>query len=445
MNTLFVEKKRCSFFDNCKNTHDKEHTAKYYHKCKYDSKGCNHISKEYHCHYFLHKCPKGDQCTDTEKSHQILFLHEKSIPENLQTLNFKSVDKSKLTKHSKSWEKASSIEVTLKMKEKFKFIGFESISPVDIDKNSIILFKETGKGVFNGYLKKVNISEIEIPNQFEFSQPWDNENVLVVKHDMISNKMTTVLNQKVNGLDDTFLDIIKFIHSNGIPVFIVGGCIRDLIRDIKTGANTEIKDIDLGFGCSANELESILKLKYQKVKVSKTGLVSIGEIVSGTLFLEGKSLNGFNNDRYSITSKNSEIPKCIGTDLFNENICRDFTCNSLWYDCINKTIIDPTGYGIQDVLNLKIRIPVSYWKFWLQGNPTKLMRYMKMKAKGYSAVDSKTEKFIIDNFTDGNSNRMMPYFQFKHCSSIEKPFVKSWIISLVGESFWKEHFEIHGF
>jgi hypothetical protein len=47
--------------------------------------------------------------------------------------------------------------------------------------------------------------------------------------------------------------------------------------------------------------------------------------------------------------------------------------------------------------SLKLRIPVSNWKFWFQGNPTKLMRYMKMKAKGYSAIDLETEKFILEN------------------------------------------------
>jgi hypothetical protein len=441
--TTFVEKTRCSSFEDCKLCDDKEHKTKFYHKCRFDERGCLHIKKVEHINNFLHICPNGEKCKDKDKVHQTLFIHTKSkVPKNLKTFNFLEVDKSTLIPHSKTWKRSSSISVTLPQHGKFEFLGFESISPVDIDNNSVILFKETGKGIFNGYLKKVKISEIEIPKD-KIAQPWDNKKILIVKHEAISKKMNSVLNKKVNGLEATFLEVISFIHSNGIPVFIVGGCIRDLISDVKNKTDTEIKDIDLGFGCSANELVSILKPKYQKVGVSSTGLVSIGDVVKGKLYLEGKSLNGFNNDRIKHPIKS--IPSSIGTDLFHENICRDFTCNALWYDCINETIIDPTGYGIEDVLNLKLRIPVSNWKFWFQGNPTKLMRYMKMKAKGYSAIDLETEKFILENFNNTNIQQMRVRDQFRFLSTSEKPLVKSLIISLVGKTFWDNYFAPFGF
>ena len=353
------------------------------------------------------------------------------------------VDKSTLKPHSVTWDKSSSISIKAPDETgEFQFMGFETKNSVDVDKKSLICSKKTGKGVFKVYLKKFDISTINIPDlkKNEITQPWNNQEIIVVKHNAISKKMKSVLEQKVNGLQDSFEDVISFIHSKGIPVFIVGGCIRDLIQDVKNKTNTTIKDIDIGFGCSANELVQILKPKYTKVTVSPTGLVRIGDVKKDQLYLEGKSLNGFNNDRYKIKSSKSEIPSSIGTDLRNENYCRDFTCNALWYDIINHTIIDPSGYGIEDTLNQKLRIPVSNWKCWLDGNPTKLMRFMKMKGKGYSAIDKKTEDFIIKGFSDQSITKIDTKIQYRYVADAEKPIVKSLIIQHLGQTFWDSNF-----
>jgi hypothetical protein len=77
----FIEKKRCNHFYDCKLTHDKEHSTRYYHKCSYDEK-CNHASNNFHCNCFLHTCSKGEKCTNKEKEHQTLFLHQKKFKEN---------------------------------------------------------------------------------------------------------------------------------------------------------------------------------------------------------------------------------------------------------------------------------------------------------------------------------------------------------------------------
>lgn len=104
----------------------------------------------------------------------------------------------------------------------------------------------------------------------------------------------------------------------------------------------------------------------------------------------------------------SDIPQCFGTDLVGENICRDFTCNSLWYDLINECVIDPIGkgQGIKDALNKVLRIPVKekYRDFWAKGNPSKIMRYYKFLQKGYKPADESTRQFIIkmaNKFSDG--------------------------------------------
>jgi hypothetical protein len=128
--------------------------------------------------------------------------------------------------------------------------------------------------------------------------------------------------------------------------------------------------------------------------------------------LEGKCINGYNNGKFEIKStKNKSIPICIGTDLYAENICRDFTVNSLWYDPINETVIDPTSKGIQDTIKKILRIPVSKkdqkQEWWFKGNPSKILRYWKFIARGYTP-DEETQKFVIEKakkvYKDSNTD-----------------------------------------
>jgi hypothetical protein len=137
-------------------------------------------------------------------------------------------------------------------------------------------------------------------------------------------------------------------------------------KDEHSGLEKQIKDIDLGFGCSGREMANLCGInKWLPASMRYTGLIQIGN-VKGDMYLEGKSINSCNNDVVTIVNN---APPSIGTDLARENICRDFACNSLWYDPINHTIIDATGYGIKDAIAKIIRIPVqrNYYNLWSDG------------------------------------------------------------------------------
>ncbi|EFC35449.1 predicted protein [Naegleria gruberi] len=203
-------------------------------------------------------------------------------------------------------------------------------------------------------------------------------------------------------------------EQHDIPIFIVGGAVRDVIREVivekKTNAlqiMNNIKDIDIGFGCDPQTFHGRLTRKYKSgVPIpGPRGLVQVGSSNGSDLFLEGKAINGLNNDNKSVKA---QIAQCYGTNLRGENICRDFTCNSLWYDPINKCIIDTigNGQGIKDVISKNLRIPVKPrdWEFWVSGNPTKLMRFYKFLLKGYSA-DAKTKSFIIEQVKKLNTRK----------------------------------------
>jgi tRNA nucleotidyltransferase/poly(A) polymerase len=79
---------------------------------------------------------------------------------------------------------------------------------------------------------------------------------------------------------------------------------------------------------------------------------------------------------------------------------RDFTMNALFYDPLNRSIIDIYGTGVVDTIEQNLRIPAdrTKWDEWLKGNPSKLLRYWKFlsrKGRQYKPVDLETRDFMI--------------------------------------------------
>lgn len=153
---------------------------------------------------------------------------------------FEKIDKNNLKKHSTKWEKAS----WFYMNDEWKFIGFEMMDKKTHDPEKLIFIKETGEGFCGGYLKSFNLNEIEIPKLTNIQQPWDEKTIKIYNNFRIRRDIKLILEEKVTGLNETHINIIKYIHSKGIPVFIVGGLVRDLVLC----DSSNLKDIDIGFG-----------------------------------------------------------------------------------------------------------------------------------------------------------------------------------------------------
>jgi hypothetical protein len=88
----------------------------------------------------------------------------------------------------------------------------------------------------------------------------------------------------------------------------------------------------------------------------------------------------------------------IACDMRAENCFGDFTANRLWYDASNQIIWDPTGTGVHDAVHRLLRLPVPFSErnAWAQQNPTKMLRYWKMKCRRFRPVDDATHQFFVD-------------------------------------------------
>ncbi len=195
-------------------------------------------------------------------------------------------------------------------------------------------------------------------------QPWSHPSVQVFYHNSVPALFDIILARRVSGLRHiSFLQVLQEFYFAGIPVFIVGGAVRDVVTLASNYQMTNIiekigsiKDIDLGFGDSVQAVLDLMRKKGWKCSMNRqTGLISIGD--KNGMFLEGKSINGLKSDRYPLDAETSAN---IGANLYVDVLSRDFTMNSLWYDAMNRVIVDPTGHGLEDALNKVLRVPVPW-------------------------------------------------------------------------------------
>ena len=158
---------------------------------------------------------------------------------------------------------------------------------------------------------------------------------------------------------EKFLEITNYIH-NIIQdtefeqhVYVVGGSVRDLIME------KEIKDIDL-----------VIDLPQGGVRFANfceqnglTGKVVIYETYGTAMFHFKK----FPDDEIECVmtrgekylDSGSRNPTVEFTSLKDDAFRRDLTINAIYYDISKKEILDPTGFGIEDIKNKICRIPME--------------------------------------------------------------------------------------
>jgi hypothetical protein len=218
--------------------------------------------------------------------------------------NFILVDKQQMKPVTTNWKYCAEVlfRRTDDIYHRWRFVGWE------LQNNQT----KTGKAYIALESDDTVIELIE-PKEIEdyilqyspvIEQPWFDDNIIVYQHLEISRVFDKILAKQVVGLPNgvTFIHVVMFLLSESIPVFIVGGAVRDIIHHIcveKKNNNVDqlIKDIDIAFGCSSTELIDLLKLKrptWNNLVHYASGLVQLGDNRTD-LYLEGKSIAGPNN------------------------------------------------------------------------------------------------------------------------------------------------------
>ena len=147
-------------------------------------------------------------------------------------------------------------------------------------------------------------------------------------------------------IPETTKKILSLLEENGYSAYIVGGYVRDLIRE----ADLQNSDIDIATNATPNEVEHLFS--------DSEGVVYPLGKKYGTIGFQPKETN----QTFEITTYRTEQTYSDGrhpdkvsfADTIEEDLSRrDFTCNSVACDAKGK-IVDPFN-GIEDINNKIIR------------------------------------------------------------------------------------------
>lgn len=150
------------------------------------------------------------------------------------------------------------------------------------------------------------------------------------------------------------LEINKIFHDNNFQLYLVGGCVRDYIKNI------EPHDYDLVTNASPDQIINILQSNY-KVDLQGKQFGVIRVYINNTN--ENYEIASFRSDIANGRDNKSNNLKVNYNNITLEEDCqrRDFTQNSLYYNINENKIIDLVN-GINDIKNNIIKC---------NGNPSK--------------------------------------------------------------------------
>jgi hypothetical protein len=245
---------------HCEYESDEEHRNLYYHNCPHGS-DCNlqKFDEDLKRNY-IHKRVEKKSCNVEKILVPVTYHPDPNMVAELTSKGFSLCDKENLLPHSKDWRHSAESETA---DSSFKFIGWQIKDKVSITEK-VVLFKSTGKGFVGGFMKSESINDVKI-NQNSIKQPWFRDTVYVWKHDTIAKVFKKILSGNIPGLKVSYMKFMKSIYDENIPIFIVGGAVRDVIYEVCVNGKNDMDDfnsingIDFGFGDSVENLEKTIK------------------------------------------------------------------------------------------------------------------------------------------------------------------------------------------
>lgn len=188
------------------------------------------------------------------------------------------------------------------------------------------------------------------------------------------------------AIDAQALSILKRLKEAGFESYLVGGGVRDLLVGIKP------KDFDI----ATNALPNVVKKKvpYCFIIGRRFKLVharrgdQIYEIATFRRAASAEELQVTDDDNRLFVEEN------FFGNIEEDSFRRDFTINSLFYDPLDKKIVDYCG-GLEDIKNSTLKMigdPVER----LKEDPVRILRAIRLSQKINFSIDPALRQAIQD-------------------------------------------------
>ena len=182
-------------------------------------------------------------------------------------------------------------------------------------------------------------------------------------------------------LDKDALKVVKTIHKAGFEVYLVGGCVRDLLLGL------EPKDFDVATNAKPEQVHKLFK--RSRLIGRRFRLVHV--MFSARKFIEVAT---FRSGQVQ-TAKSGVIVRdnCYGS-LEDDVVRRDFNINALYYDIHKHEVIDYVG-GLKDLEVKEIHI-IGEAKLRFSEDPVRMIRAIRFSEKLGAELSDEVKSCILD-------------------------------------------------
>ena len=182
-------------------------------------------------------------------------------------------------------------------------------------------------------------------------------------------------------LDKDALKVVNTIYKAGFEVYLVGGCVRDLLLGL------EPKDFDIATSAKPEQVHKLFK--RSRLIGRRFRLVHV--MFSARKFIEVAT---FRSGQVQ-TAKSGVIVRdnCYG-NLEDDVVRRDFNINALYYDIHKHEVIDYVS-GLKDLEAKEIHI-IGEAKLRFSEDPVRMIRAVRFGEKLGAKLSDEVKKCILD-------------------------------------------------
>ncbi len=182
-------------------------------------------------------------------------------------------------------------------------------------------------------------------------------------------------------LDKNAVKVVNTIHKAGFEVYLVGGCVRDLLLGL------EPKDFDIATSAKPKQVHQLFKRSRLIGRRFRLVHVMFGR----QKFIEVAT---FRSGRVQ-TRKTGVIVRdnCYGT-LQEDVMRRDFNINALYYDIHKHEVLDYVG-GLKDISNQEIHM-IGNAKTRFEQDPVRMIRAVRFQLKLGAKLSTEIKQCLFD-------------------------------------------------
>ena len=187
---------------------------------------------------------------------------------------------------------------------------------------------------------------------------------------------------------DVYEEVVNILSRQSTNACLVGGFIRDAIM----GYNS--KDIDFATDTPYDELQ--VAFREEGFTLKEEGKEFLVLIVS-----KNDEMYEIANFRKDVGGSDGRHPDSVEIGTIRDDAHRrDFTINALYYNLRSRKLIDPTGYGIEDLEGTGILRFVGNPKDRLEEDALRLWRAYRLASTKGLDMERRTERALRENFDE---------------------------------------------